>query len=410
MLQFLWNIFAYLGIQHVDHQEEQKHVILINSISIFLIFFMIISLLVFNLLLHLPEAIYLTLIYLFLMPLTLYFNQKGKINFARYYLLILSLFFIIFLTIIFGSNSNGHFFLLTIILINFFAFPSKKSKDIFIFNSIILFVFFNFEFLPYFSHSLIHIEYPRILKNANVSLFSILFTAFCYYIYSTFRKSENSLKLEHNKSQNLLLNIFPASVIHKLKENPETIADSHAECTVLFSDIVGFTELSRKLTATELVNLLNNIFSIFDDLIEKYGLEKIKTIGDAYMVAGGLPEPDPDHAKKIAYFALEMIELLKIQSEKIGIILELRIGIHSGNAVAGVIGKKKFIYDLWGESVNTASRMESSGIPGAIQVSESTYFLLKDEFYFSERKNVHLKGIGVVNSYILIGKKSSKNT
>ncbi|HNN81168.1 MAG TPA: adenylate/guanylate cyclase domain-containing protein, partial [Leptospiraceae bacterium] len=148
----------------------------------------------------------------------------------------------------------------------------------------------------------------------------------------------------------------------------------------------------------------NEIFSRFDDLAEKYKLEKIKTIGDAYMVVGGLPEPDEDHAKKVASFALEMLEIINDYRKEKNIPIEVRIGINSGAAVAGVIGKKKFIYDLWGDSVNTASRMESHGVPGHIQVSESTYRHLKDLFQFKDRGVLEVKGLGAVQSYLLTAK------
>ena len=151
-------------------------------------------------------------------------------------------------------------------------------------------------------------------------------------------------------------------------------------------------------------SLLNEIFSKFDDLAEKHNLEKIKTIGDAYMVVGGLPEPNEKHAENVAQFALEMLDVIREYRQKSNIPLELRIGINSGAAVAGVIGKKKFIYDLWGDSVNTASRMESHGLPGQIQVSESTYTLIKDLFEFENRGRMEVKGLGLVQSYLLTAK------
>ena len=185
--------------------------------------------------------------------------------------------------------------------------------------------------------------------------------------------------------------------------NMNAIAERFENCTILFSDIVGFTELSKELSAVEVVGMLNEIFSAFDDLAEKYELEKIKTIGDAYMVVGGLPEPHDEHAERVARFALEMMEIVRGFREKGHYPLELRIGIATGDAVAGVIGKKKFVYDLWGSSVNTASRMESHGLPGQIQVTESTYELLKGKFTLEERGIVDVKGLGEVRSYLLSG-------
>jgi class 3 adenylate cyclase len=245
------------------------------------------------------------------------------------------------------------------------------------------------------------------IKIANIVTdisFGIILLGFAFYIHQIFQKTESYMQLEHDKSEKLLQNILPLSIIKKLRENPDTIAERFEDCTVLFSDIVGFTQMSKTMSAVSVVSLLNEIFSRFDDLAEKYKLEKIKTIGDAYMVVGGLPEPDDNHVERVAGFALEMLDVIRDYRNKNNIPLELRIGINSGAAVAGVIGKKKFIYDLWGDSVNTASRMESHGLPGQIQVSESTYIRIKHLFQFEDRGKMEVKGLGLVQSYLLTAK------
>ena len=191
----------------------------------------------------------------------------------------------------------------------------------------------------------------------------------------------------------------------RLKQGENPIADSFSDVTILFADLVGFTELSSRTTPQELVKLLNCIFSDFDQLTEKYHLEKIKTIGDNYMVASGLPLPRLDHAIAIADMALEMQEIMIKFNQKKGEFLRLRIGINSGSVVAGVMGTKKFIYDLWGDAVNTASRMESQGIPGKIQVTESTYQLLSEQYIFEPRGSIYVKGKGNMITYFLQGKK-----
>jgi adenylate cyclase len=210
---------------------------------------------------------------------------------------------------------------------------------------------------------------------------------------------------EQEKSEKLLLNILPKAIAERLKQGESTIADSFSDVTVMFADLVGFTKLSARLTPTELVGLLNNIFSNFDQLAEQYDLEKIKTIGDAYMVVGGLPTPRDDHAEAIAEMALEMQskigEVATIEQEH----LQMRMGIHTGPVEAGVIGTKKFTYDLWGDTVNTASRMESQGIPGRIQVTATTYQCLKDKYIFEERGPIDVKGKGEMITYLLVGKK-----
>lgn len=222
---------------------------------------------------------------------------------------------------------------------------------------------------------------------------------------SELQKTLNNLCIEQEKSERLLLNILPSAIAKQLKESGSAIADSFPEVTVLFADIVGFTTLSNQISPQELVNLLNKIFSAFDHLAELHGLEKIKTIGDAYMVVGGVPTHREDHAESIAEMALDMMQEISRYKTTNGEQFSIRIGINSGPVVAGVIGIKKFIYDLWGDAVNTASRMESHGIPGAIQVSASTYELIKDNYDLEERGIIDVKGKGEMTTYLLLGRK-----
>jgi guanylate cyclase len=214
-------------------------------------------------------------------------------------------------------------------------------------------------------------------------------------------EKHRQLEAEQERSERLLLNILPKPIADRLKDRTETIADGFAEATVLFADIVGFTTLSAKTPPAELVGLLNEVFSEFDELSGKYRVEKIKTIGDAYMVCAGLPEPRPDHASVIADMALEMKDALKAFNARRGTSLDIRIGINSGPVVAGVIGTKKFIYDLWGDTVNTASRMESHGVPGRIQVTESAKELLGDAYAFEAREPIEVKGKGRMQTFLL---------
>lgn len=214
-----------------------------------------------------------------------------------------------------------------------------------------------------------------------------------------------TLDAEKKRSDELLHSILPIPIADRLKEAPSVIADRFDSVSVLFADIEGFTKLSLKLTAEELVNFLNKIFSRFDKLVQKHGLEKIKTIGDAYMVAGGLPSPDPNYLTSIADLALDMVEYLKNNEELKSQGVNLRIGIHCGPVVAGVIGLSKFSYDLWGDTVNTSSRMESTGIVGRINVSESVKLLLENDYNFENRDLIDVKGKGKMQTYFLIGKK-----
>jgi adenylate cyclase len=216
-----------------------------------------------------------------------------------------------------------------------------------------------------------------------------------------------ALRGEHERAESLLLNILPGSIAERLKANPATIADQFTEASVLFADVVDFTPRSQDLPAAEVVGLLDRLFGQFDALAERHGLEKIKTIGDAYMVAAGVPAPRPDHAQALAQLALDMNDALAPAGPVGDLGLEVRIGINSGPVVAGVIGRKRFLYDLWGDAVNTASRMESGGTPNHIQVTRATYELLKDDFVLEPRGTIAVKGKGEMETWYLVGTKST---
>jgi adenylate cyclase len=206
------------------------------------------------------------------------------------------------------------------------------------------------------------------------------------------------LRSEREKSEALLLNILPKDIASILKNESRTIADHFDGASILFADVVDFTPMSAKMSPTELVELLNEVFSYFDTLVEKYDVEKIKTIGDCYMVASGVPRPRPDHAHVLARLALDMRAF--VNQRPFGAYkVSLRIGINSGSVVAGVIGRKKFIYDLWGDAVNTASRMESHGSDGSIQITRATYELIKSDFVCESRGTVYVKGKGEMEAW-----------
>ena len=212
---------------------------------------------------------------------------------------------------------------------------------------------------------------------------------------------------EREAAEQLLLNILPASIVERLKRDQAAIAEGFLEATVLFVDLVGFTPLSAKMAPTKLVAMLNEIFSKLDALTEKYGLEKIKTIGDAYMAVAGVPTPRKDHAVAVANMALELRDVASRFQTPTGEPIRVRIGINSGPVVAGVIGTKKFSYDLWGDTVNTAARMEAHAEPDTIQVTERTYERLRTHFHFEPRGTIEVKGKGEMKTYVLIGPRAS---
>jgi adenylate cyclase len=220
------------------------------------------------------------------------------------------------------------------------------------------------------------------------------------------KQAEAALKSEQEKSEKLLLNILPMAIADQLKMEVGAIASRFDEATILFADIVDFTGLSMAMPPNDLVNVLNDIFSAFDGIADSLGLEKIKTIGDAYMVVGGLPHPRPDHALATLEMAIQMLTKIQEFRRQDGSPFQLRIGINTGPVVAGVIGIKKFSYDLWGDAVNIASRMESHGVVNRIQVSESTYHSVKDHYEFEDRGSIQIKGRGVMHTYLLKGRQS----
>ncbi len=217
---------------------------------------------------------------------------------------------------------------------------------------------------------------------------------------------------EQKVSELLLLNVLPRSIADRLKERPEVtdygltevIADTFSDVTVLFADIVEFTKFSEGVSVQVLLGVLNDIFSRFDRIADERGLEKIKTIGDSYMVAAGIPVPVADHATRAAHMALDMMEAMARFNEESSYRLNVRIGMDTGSAVAGVIGKRKFLYDLWGDVVNTASRMESHGVPGRIQVTDAIRHRLGEPFVFTERGSIDVKGKGMMHTWFLDGR------
>jgi guanylate cyclase len=215
-----------------------------------------------------------------------------------------------------------------------------------------------------------------------------------------------ALRKEQARSEALLANVLPVSIAERLKGASGSIADHVDGASVLFADIVDFTPLAQRLSPTEVIDTLDRLFSLFDNLVERHGLEKIKTIGDCYMAAAGVPDPCADHADRAALLALDMRAAVTTSATNVHGPLELRIGINSGPVTAGVIGHKRFLYDLWGDAVNTASRMESNGTPGRIQITRATYELVKDAFVCEERGTIPVKGKGEMQTWYLLASRA----
>jgi adenylate cyclase len=255
------------------------------------------------------------------------------------------------------------------------------------------------------------IEYPTTPLNfiINVLNSSIILFVIVFYAVRQFTRAEERAEREHMRSEALLTNILPPSIASRLKESPDVgIADFYPEASILFADMAGFTARASKMTPPELIRFLNDVYVQIDNLVERRGLEKIKTTGDAYMVVSGVPEPRADHAAEIADLALDIRDATAGLVDAKGDAATMRIGIASGPVVAGVIGKRKFFYDVWGDAVNMASRMESAGEAGKIQVASETWKLLGDGFVLEKRGVIDVRGKGPVQTWFLIGRKPVK--
>lgn len=254
-------------------------------------------------------------------------------------------------------------------------------------------------------------ELPGWFQSAMIALNISVGGTMVFTLLALFAKQREealtALRSEQAKAETLLLNILPRSIADKLKDDTHTIADQYSAASILFADVVDFTPWSQGLPPAEVVGMLDHLFSHFDTLAERYGLEKIKTIGDCYMVAAGVPEPRPDHARALVLMALDMLEAMRSSDDVGHLGLELRIGINSGPVVAGVIGRKRFLYDLWGDAVNTASRMESHGTPGRIQITRATYELIADQFECEPKGTITVKGKGQMEVWHVLGRRPS---
>ena len=301
-----------------------------------------------------------------------------------------------------GPTVGFHFYFFAFATVVFLVVP-RRMKWLYPFTVIAtaLFVWFAFFAEQGDAHVQILPMWSAVLRLVTVTATGFTLGLIAYLFDDDAGQAEDQLAIEHDRSEKLLLNILPPSISTRLKSGQKGIADGFAEVTVLFADIVGFTELSARMPPEDLVRVLNEVFSRFDELAERHGLEKIKTIGDAYMAASGRPAPRAAHAIAAAEMALDMKNALDEVNREQGTTLEVRIGLNSGPVVAGVIGKKKFIYDLWGDTVNTASRMESHGLKGTVHVSEATAKLLGDRFDVEDRGGITVKGKGEMRTFLI---------
>ncbi|MBL8019930.1 MAG: adenylate/guanylate cyclase domain-containing protein [Leptospirales bacterium] len=404
MRKFLAAIASF-GLDPGVPAEEAKYVRVLNS-NVFVVVLMVTGYALFFLTFT-PEIWMVAVIGFIATPLycvVFLLHYTKHFRTARTYAPILSSLVVISSSAVMGKETDFHYFLLSVVVAIFFTFPRAEKK---LMGGLIILQALSFLGLQvwFLDHQGIQHVRPTMLGTiqfaAAVGVF-FLVVGFSFYVFSIYRVAETALAHEKNRSEHLLLNILPAQIAEQLKEHHGRIAERFEEATILFTDLVNFTPLSEKLSAEDLVALLDEVFSRFDVLIDRHRVEKIKTIGDSYMVVSGVPSPRGDHVEVMADLALDMLETMKEIQEKHN--LKIRIGIHSGPVVAGVIGKRKFSYDLWGDSVNTASRMESHGSEGMIHVSPYVFERLRDRFIFESRGIIDIKGKGPMPTYFLVGR------
>ena len=406
MLQFLKKL-SCTGVADDLPDREVKHVVFLNVVTLLVL--VIGAQDIALCMLFLPEAgpvVVASFLHISLIELTLIFNYRRNYLGARIWFSVIAAVFLTYHAFELGSGTLWHFFLAVCVFLLFYMFPPREKA--WMFSLIAMFSACFVACVLFAGDGFIARGMPELFMQAQYfyNAGGVLFCALSMGCvgYVTIRNADDNLARENARSESLLRNILPGPIAERLKANPGNIADSFLDVTILFVDIVGFTKLSETIAPDALVSLLNNVFSEMDDLTDKYGLEKIKTIGDAYMVVAGAPERRPDHTEAMAAMSLEIKGRFAKLNKAGQNPLDFRIGIHSGPVVAGVIGKKKFSYDMWGDSVNTAARMESQGLPGEIQVTARVRDVLKDKFLFVERGLVDIKGKGEISTYLLKGR------
>jgi class 3 adenylate cyclase len=338
---------------------------------------------------------------------TLWLNRRGYHIAATTWLLLGGHLLVVSQILVEGTGFDAHLFFLLHTMLPFLLYAPHHNAAMFTLSAVagadMVLVIVLGDRLPHLGPAIAP-ERLQILRPILLGGLFATLAACAHYARRATLIAEAALDRAHQRSEELLLNILPPSIAARLKHSGGTIADGFAGVTVLFADIVGFTRLSARLPPERIVEVLNDLFCQFDDIAGQLGLEKIKTIGDCYMVAGGLPEPRADHAEAVAEMGLAMLGIVAELAARWGEAVSIRIGIHSGPVVAGVIGKRKFIYDLWGDTVNVASRMESHGIPGTIQMSAASRQLLDGKYRLKPRGIIEVKGKGQMETWLLDGK------
>ncbi len=409
------NIIRWIVDQGTEHKAgsfAHKYTRVTNWITLIVFGFMLQNMMVAIYFKVLPLLI-IELVHCLLLCLVPILNRLGRRLLATALFSVVMILFVTIYALVNALDTNTIFYLPLIIFALFFLFPVSKKAYVFSFVGLVSICFVLAFTWHYYGLAPLIAAPPGFQDGQRwnaIAGIPFLSGAFGVYAFYAIHHAERETEREKEKAEQLLLNILPPSVAQRFKDDQSLFAEGFDSVTVLFADIVGFTRFTAQLPPDAVVRFLNNLFSEFDRLVETYGLEKIKTIGDEYMVAGGVPLPTEDHAEKICAMALDMMEIVRGVRRPDGVALNIRIGIHSGPVTAGVIGVKKFIYDLWGDTVNTASRMETHAEDGHIQVTEAVYRAVRADFVLVPRGPIEVKGKGLMETYYLTGLKGAEET
>jgi class 3 adenylate cyclase len=409
MLKRSWNNLIGIGIDSQTPASETRQIVFLNAV-VLLVLILVGQNIVFGLIYNVPPA----LLLLFMahglcIGIVLLWNKLRLYLFARVWFAVAATTFLSTYQVLMGTESRWDVFLVVCVFLQCLMFPATQRRWMFavmIFTGICFFaVNFALNVPPKGLMQNLSASYWSMEKAGNQAGFLFCGIAMGSVAFQVINRAERNLAIERDRSDRLLTNILPVPIAERQKQSHALIADDSAETTVLFADIVGFTRYTETVSPKQLISLLNSVFTKFDDLSQKHQAEKIKTIGDAYIAVAGVPIQSSNHAEQMAALALDMQQVIARHNCDTGQSLQIRIGLHSGPVVAGVIGKQKFAYDLWGDTVNTAARMEAHGIAGEIQVTPETRALLKPNYHLEERGWIDIKGKGLIQVYLLKGKR-----
>jgi len=408
------NKMIHIGVDITEIIGERRQIVLLNTLSIF---FFIIILIFFIISIYrnytTTKEIFSTSIIFFIamifITFILFFNSKKYYLFSRIYTCIISTTVLTLLTFNVGRDYFHHLYYLPLIIVIFFIFPHKQRFYIYAWIGIIFFLTLGLEiwFIDHKPIAIVPGHFSNQIRLVNITGLFLLLTGTGYYAYSIIRTSEEKLNAEYEKSENLLLNILPKEIADELKIKGSIEPTYFESVSVMFTDFKGFTKVAEDMSPRELVAELDHCFSYFDSLMDRFNMEKLKTIGDSFMCAGGIPKANKTHAIDAIMTAIEILyfmdDLKKQKVKQNTVFWELRIGIHTGPLVAGVIGDKKFAYDVWSDTVNTASRCESSGAVNKINITEATYNLVKEFFNCEHRGFIPVKNKEDLEMYYVTG-------